>query len=136
MDGRCQDAVKDYFVRVHGVRWVDTITEPGLDGILSGKRILLEQPEHLLPWLRRKAEISAKGHGSEHAVVVGHVLCAGNNVPDAEHIRDIQAAVETVRSWALFKTVFGLIAFHENGEWHVAALDEYVISACETVRVA
>ena len=86
MDGRCQDAVARYMRGKHSVTWVDKINEPGLDGILAGKTVHATQPHGIIEWLRFKAEVSAKGHGSRHAVVVGHVKCAGNNVSDDEHL--------------------------------------------------
>lgn len=117
MDGRCQEAVRAYVQQTYGVVWVDAITEPGMDGILAGKALLEEQPKSILEWIRRKAEISAKGHRSAHAVVVGHTQCAGNDVSDPSHLADIRKAVETVQSWHLFGTVVGLLAVPEGDRW-------------------
>ena len=125
MDGRCQEAVRSFVCTTWDIVYVDTVTEPGIDGILAGKRLLSEQPSNLVEWIRRKAEISAKGHGSSHAVVVGHTKCAGNNVLDSVHVEDIERAVETVRAWNLFKEVVGLIAFESAEGWDVCRLEDF-----------
>jgi hypothetical protein len=114
MDGRCQDAVAAYVRQKFNVDYVDAITEPGRDGILAGKKVDVSQPDDVLKWLRFKAQVSAKGHGSRHAVVVGHSKCAGNNTSNDEHQSDIRRAVEAVQGWNLFETVVGLFAF-ESG---------------------
>jgi len=77
-----------------------------------------------MEWIRRKADISAKGHGSKYAVVVGHSLCAGNNVSDSAHAEDIARAVETVRSWNIFEEVIGLMAAPQGVSWGVRPLED------------
>jgi 2-keto-3-deoxy-L-rhamnonate aldolase RhmA len=124
MDGRCQDTVSAFVRAKWGVDWVDAITEPGIDGILAGKHPLAEQPGNILEWIRRKAEVSARGHGSVHAVVVGHTKCAGNNVSDEEHMEDIRAAAEMVRSWGLFDEVICLLVTTNHQGWQVLPLEE------------
>lgn len=119
MDGRCQSAVNMYVKQTFGVDFVDEITEPGMDGILAGKKKLGTQPDTILDWVRTKSEVSAKNHNSKVAVVVGHQQCAGNPVSDEEHSNDIRKAVEAVGAWGLFETVQGLMVSEDGGKWTV-----------------
>ena len=124
MDGRCQNAVNEYVRNTYGVAWVDAINEPGIDGILSGKKpVLPVDSATAIACIKAKAEISAKGHGSTHAVIVGHSRCAGNNVSDEEHIEEIRKATELVESWGLFETVESLMVTQKGGEWRVYSPD-------------
>ncbi len=119
MDGRILDEVRDFCRRQLGDFAIDEVTEPGIVRILAGKPpIFPDQPLELVPWIRRKSVVSVDKHGSRHAVVVGHMHCAGNIVPDSDHYEDIHAAVEVVQSWHLFDVVVGLWAYESaSGKW-------------------
>lgn len=117
MDGRTQEKAFAYVKELFGVDFVDMITEPGKDGLLAGTHSVVEADEILArtEWIRQKAEISAKGHGSSQVVIFGHCGCAGN-VTDLEgHKEHLKAAKKTVDGWGLFKEV-RTVVFNEDFE--------------------
>jgi len=94
MDGRTQLPVIEYMKETCGVDYVDTITEPGPDGILGDKKDLT-----LVESIRRRVEISVQKHGSKNVAIVAHHDCAGNPVDPKVHLDQAERAVELVRSW-------------------------------------
>ena len=87
MDGRVQRKVSDYLVATFGVRFVDTITAPGIVRHLAAQTPRTDQ---ILEDLR----ISLDKHGSTHIGVVAHTECAGNPTADKtqkEQVRDAMA---------------------------------------------
>jgi len=102
IDGRTQIPVIKWLEKNFDVDYVDLITEPGIDKVLSqGHWFETER-------LREKVIISMTAHNSSVVAVVGHYDCAANPVSDCEHFRDIIASVNTVKSWGLPVRVFGL----------------------------
>ena len=102
IDGRVQDPVKDWIVESFGVEFVDVITEPGDDKILSsGSKEKIEE-------IKQKVEVSIQAHNSKVVVIVGHFDCAGNIAVKEEHITEIKKGMEIVRSWNLGVQVVGL----------------------------
>ena len=87
IDGRIQEAVAESVRRTHGVRYVDVVTVPGVDGALQESRSARQQ-------VRDAVAVSIEAHGSRVAVVAGHTDCAGHPVDEAQHGRDVHAAVE------------------------------------------
>ena len=85
MDGRAIAATHSWMKAKHGVTFVDTLTEPGIDGWLSGTRTNEE-----LAHLQKKLQISIMNHGSHIVTVGGHADCAGHPVSETEH----RAAIE------------------------------------------
>lgn len=112
MDGRTQLPVIDYLRRRFLVDYVDSITEPGPDGILSNT---IEK--FYIDSIRRRVEISVYKHGSKLIAIVGHHDCAGNPVEERVHFEHIKKSVETVQSWGYDCDVFGLWV-DVNGEVH------------------
>ncbi len=107
MDGRCQEKAYMFAQQASGADFIDMITEPGIDGLLSGTHSVVsaEDIPGKISWIRAKAEISAKGHGSKQCVIFGHCGCAGNQVTFEEHRAHLLAALEKVRGWGLFDEV-------------------------------
>ena len=102
IDGRTQIPVIKWMKEKFGLDYVDLITEPGIDKVLSqGKWTETER-------LREKAIISINAHNSNVVAVVGHFDCAANPVSDFEHFRDIIASTYEVESWGLPVKVVGL----------------------------
>jgi hypothetical protein len=93
MDGRVQKLIGDYGREQFGAEFPDTITEPGLDGMVA--KMSDESPE--LANLAFKISISTDKHHSKGIIVHGHEDCAGNPVSDEEHMKDISTAVEKVK---------------------------------------
>ncbi len=87
MDGRAQEPVLAYLKGRFGVRYVDTITEPGPNRILATG----EPPETAASILRR-CDLSVREHGSRGIAVVGHHGCAGNPAAQAEQVAHLRAA--------------------------------------------
>lgn len=102
IDGRTQIPVIKWLKENFYVDYVDLITEPGMDKVLSqGQWVEIER-------LREKVIISITAHNSNVVAVVGHYDCAANPVSDYEHFRDIMESTYTVKSWGLPVTVIGL----------------------------
>lgn len=86
MDGRVQRKVSDYLTATFGVRFVDTITAPGI-------------VQHVAAQTARTAEIlddlriSLGKHGSTHIGIVAHADCAGNPVADKTQKGQVGAAM-------------------------------------------
>lgn len=107
IDGRVQGPLSEWIRRRSGAEYVDTVTEPGMDKALSGGGAAAEA-------LRKKANISVKAHGSRMIVVSGHADCAGNPVPDDEHVRQIAECVRVAESWGTGAEVLGAFVDSER----------------------
>lgn len=102
MDGRVQEPVIHYFKIKHGADFVDTVTEPGsIKPLAEGDPVLTET-------IKNGVTISVTLHGSNLIAVVGHDDCAGNPVPKEEQLKQIDIAIEVVKSWNLDARVIGL----------------------------
>ena len=100
MDGRIQIPISKWIKENFSVDYVDTITEPGVD------KIITENSD--LDSIKNKIAISINAHKSELIVVSGHYDCAANPVSDEEHIRLIKNDVEIISSWNLGVKVIGV----------------------------
>jgi hypothetical protein len=96
MDGRTQLPVNQYMKDTCGVDHVDTITEPGPDGILCDQK-----DATLIESIRKRVEISVRKHGSKNVAIVAHHDCAGNPVDLRTHLDQIERAVELIHGWGL-----------------------------------
>jgi len=105
--------VSDKFPGFH----LDTVTAPGLDGILAGT------VPGQIAMIKEYADVSMEHHHPEFVIVSGHEDCAGNPVSRQQHIEDIRASVETVRSWGgkfADIPIYGLyVERNDKGEWVV-----------------
>ena len=102
MDGRVQGPIADWVKINFGVRYVDTVTEAGPDGILA------RGPAHLIEHIRQRVLVSTGPHDSKVVVVAGHSGCAGNAVADDQHRADVRAAMRTLATWELPAQIVGL----------------------------
>jgi hypothetical protein len=95
MDGRTQLPVNEWMRGQFHVDFVDTITEPGTDGILAN-------PTHeRLDSIRKRLLISVNGHGSRVVALVGHHDCAGNPATKERHLQEIAKGCERLGLWGL-----------------------------------
>lgn len=101
IDGRVQEPLAAWVRTRHGVRYVDVVTEPGMDAVLA--RGGHAERDALLA----KADVSRRAHGATTLVVAGHADCAGNPVPDDQHVQDVAAAVRRVQAALPEFTVVG-----------------------------
>lgn len=93
MDGRVQDAVKNYMKENYGVDYVDMVTEPGPNKILADN-----SDKAVLENIKKRVEISVGHHGSKVIAIVGHFGCAGNpaeKTAQAEHLIKAKKIVES-----------------------------------------
>ncbi len=94
IDGRVQKPVIDYIKKHFKVDYVDMITEPGPNKVLSeGKEA------NIIEFLKKKVRISVEKHTSQIIVIAAHYDCAGN--PENEDIQKEQLlkAVDVITSW-------------------------------------
>ena len=103
MDGRVQLPVIQFIRDKTGVKFVDMITEPGVDGKLAENN-----ETTVIDSVDRRIRISIGAHGSNLIAVVGHYDCAGNPVDEGTHIEQIKAATAWLKSWYEGKTIVGL----------------------------
>jgi hypothetical protein len=102
IDGRAQVPVLEWMKLHFSLDYLDVITEPGMDKILSERRLMQQSR------IRDKVIISINAHHSNIIAIIGHYDCAANQVSCVEHIRDIVTSVNTIRSWGLPIMVVGL----------------------------
>jgi carbonic anhydrase len=110
IDGRVHYPVRNWLETSFDAKFVDRITEPGVD------KALARGPADVIEGIKQEVLISVNAHHSETVVVVGHHDCAANPVSEAQHKQDIRQAVATAQSWDLPVQVIGLWV---NSEWQV-----------------
>lgn len=102
IDGRAQTPVRDW-MRLHlNVEFIDVITEPGADFILT------QGASHVIQAIQEKVARSISFHDSNTVAVVGHHDCLANPVSKERHYEYIKAGVAVVRNWGLQVQVIGL----------------------------
>jgi hypothetical protein len=113
IDGRAQGPVSDW-IKIHcQASFVDTITAPGPDKLLSGGS------HRTVEHIREAVAISVNAHKSGAVAVAGHHDCAANPASADEHKEQIRAAVAVMRSWDLPVRVVGLWV---NEWWQVEVI--------------
>ena len=111
MDGRVQTPVIAFLRERFRADYVDTVTEPGPNGILAAG----EDPTTIESILRRIV-ISVEQHGSVGIAIVGHHDCAGNPAPKEEQIAQVRKAKALLREYFRSPIVIGLWV---DEAWHV-----------------
>ena len=97
-----QQPVSDWIREHFGVDYVDTITEPGADILLTES--LIWQSDKI----KSRVLVSVEKHGSRAMAVVGHHDCAGNPVSEEKHKAMIRRSAAEIESWKLPIRVVGL----------------------------
>lgn len=110
MDGRVQNPVSTWVKSNYSAEYVDMITEPGCDKVLSENNL------QLVAQIKSKVEISVNAHKSSLVVITGHYDCAANVATKDEHLSQIQKSVDIVQSWKLPIQVVGLWV---NDKWEI-----------------
>ena len=116
MDGRTQVPVIDWMKATFSADYVDMITEPGPDKILS------DDSNSLVESIKNRLTISVNRHGSKVVGIVSLGDCAGNPVSKEEHLRMVRKAVDAVVGWSLNVTVLGL--WLDAPDWKVEKVCE------------
>ena len=95
MDGRVQDPISEYGKKRYGVKYMDTITEAGIVGILGKPDI----DKKMLELIKSKILISLGKHHSKGIIVHGHQECAGNPIDETLHREQTMDAASVIRSF-------------------------------------
>ncbi len=103
MDGRVQVPVIDFIKKNYQVDYVDMITLPGPDKLLSEAKDTTKIEE-----IKRCVEISINKHSSKLLVITGHYDCAGNPVDQKTHLEHIKKAISLIRGWNLEVEIIGV----------------------------
>lgn len=109
MDGRVQDAVKDYMKKNYAVDYVDMVTEPGPNKILADNN-----DSAIIKYIGKCVKVSVKHHGSKVIAIVGHFGCAGNPAEKEEQIKHLQLAKQTVENFGFEAEI---ILLWVDGDW-------------------
>ncbi|RZD44297.1 MAG: hypothetical protein CXT78_06795 [Thaumarchaeota archaeon] len=99
IDGRVQLPMLNWIKEKYLVDYIDTITAPGIDKVISDDDI---------ESIKKSVMISISNHKSSHIVISGHFGCAGNPVSDEEHFIQIKKSVEIINSWDLDVDIVGV----------------------------
>ncbi|MFZ3131565.1 MAG: carbonic anhydrase [Desulfosporosinus sp.] len=113
MDGRTQLPVNEYLKNRFKLDFIDTITEPGPVKILA---------ENLagVASIEQRVKISVEAHGSKLISVVAHHDCAGNPAPKETQLKQLEAALQTVRAWNYQVQCIGLWV---DEKWQVVPVE-------------
>lgn len=114
MDGRVQDAVKNYIKEKYRIQFVDMVTEPGPNKILAENSNM-----PVVENVKKRIGISVEHHGAKVVAIVGHHGCAGNPVSKDEQLEHLKAAKKTVESFGF--TVSIILLWVGDG-WQEAEL--------------
>lgn len=94
MDGRCQEAVAQFGRKKFNADYPDTITQPGMVGILANG-----PTKEFLNNLRKEVQISISKHHSKGIIVDGHEECAASDAVDNEnHKEHVKKSVQRVKA--------------------------------------
>lgn len=112
MDGRVQLPVIQFLQKRFNVEYVDTITEPGPNLILSEGR-----DTTTIQSIFERLKISIVGHQSKGIAIVGHHDCAGNPSLKNDQIIQIKKAIQLIQQFYETIEIIGLWV-DENWEVH------------------
>ena len=102
IDGRVQQPISDWMKLHTNVDYVDLVTEPGPDKVLSSG------PSNLLEDIIRRARFSVLHHQSPVVAVTGHHDCAANDANRDEHLEQILEGVRVVLAHQMGVRILGL----------------------------
>ena len=103
IDGRTQETLIVFLKTEFSAEYVDLVTEPGPDKVLSENKAL-----DIIQSVKRRTLISVQKHKSKIVIVAGHHDCAANPVEKEEHYRQIKQAVQNIKQWNLGISVYGV----------------------------
>lgn len=89
IDGRVQLPVIQWILSNYEVKYVDMITEPGINGLLADRDAEVGD-------ILKKIYISVEGHSTNHIFIVGHHDCLANPVDDETHKKQISESVNRI----------------------------------------
>ena len=118
MDGRVQLPVIMYLQKRFNVEYVDSITEPGPNLILSEQKNSVS-----IQSILERLKISIERHNSVGVALVGHHDCAGNPAPQDDQLSQIQKAINFLRQKYKKIVIIGLWV-DESWKVHEVIKDE------------
>ena len=92
MDGRIQLPVITYLQQRFNAKYVDLITEAGINLVL-----LNQENSNLIKSIMEKIRISVEVHKSVSIAVVGHYDCAGNPASEVEQYKHTQDSINFIQ---------------------------------------
>lgn len=102
IDGRVQRPISDWIKWNLNVHYVDLITEPGPDKVLSSG------PASLIEDVIRRVLFSVHHHFSPVVALSGHHDCAANAASTEEHLEQIREGVRVLLAYEMNVRVLGL----------------------------
>ena len=115
MDGRVQEPVIKYMKERFQADYVDSITEPGPNGILAENT-----NQSIIDNILLRTDISVNKHKSDALAIIGHHDCAGNPVSKSRQIEQVRQSMKYMGEHFPTITIVGLWV-DEN--WQVHELD-------------
>ena len=115
MDGRVQEPVIKYMKERFQADYVDSITEPGPNGILAENT-----NQSIIENILLRTDISVNKHKSDALAIIGHHDCAGNPVSKSRQIEQVRQSMKYMDEHFPNITIVGLWV-DEN--WQVHELD-------------
>ena len=103
IDGRVQKPIIEFAIKRFGVDYVDIITEPGPDKVLSENKSM-----DIIESIKRRVLLSIERNSSKNIIIVGHHDCKANPVEEKVHYRQIKESVDKIKEWNLEVDVFGV----------------------------
>jgi len=103
IDGRIQIPVIEWIKTNYSVDYVDLITEPAPNKILSENKQL-----ELISSLRNRLKISTEKHNSRLLALVAHADCVSNDSSNEIQMVQIKSAKSIVESWGFDLKIIGL----------------------------
>jgi len=115
MDGRAQLPVINWLKSKYALDFIDMITEPGPDKILTrGSNAQVES-------IKSRVLISVNAHGSQTILIAAHHDCAGDPVSEEEHIKQVKECMKVLQSWKL--PVKNIIGVWINDNWTLEIIE-------------
>ena len=93
MDGRIQEPIIQYLKENYNISYVDTITEPGPNKILTEHK-----DKNLVISILSRVNISIEKHKSRLIVVSGHYDCAGNPVDEELQKKQTRTSIQYLKN--------------------------------------
>lgn len=114
IDGRIQRPITEFAIRKFQADYVDMITEPGPDKLLSENKAF-----DAIESVKRRTLVSIKKHNSKIIIIAGHHDCAVNPVKKETHYKQIKKALQNIKGWHSEVDFYGVWV---NERWEVVLL--------------
>ncbi len=116
IDGRVQLPVAEFIKKNYAVEYVDMITVPGPDKVLSACRNMYE-----IGSLKDKLLFSYNNRDSKLIFIISHYGCLGNPSVKNVHLKQLRIAMKKVKKWCAQAKVYGIWI---NKEWKAVLVKE------------